>query len=103
MYKELFIIDHAAVKSRRKVLPPLPTSCMFDIPEDFKSTIGKKRFLFMDESRIRRERLLLFASDVQLDLLFNASTIYMDGTFKKSPPQFNQIYIIHVVHFDVCK
>ncbi|CAF0970596.1 unnamed protein product [Rotaria sordida] len=95
-------IYHSAAKNRRKVIPPIPDSFTFDIPEEFKSTIENKRFLFFDECRIRRERLLLFASDVQLDLLFNSSTIYMDGTYKKAPDHFTQIYIIHVVHFDIC-
>ncbi|CAF4163738.1 unnamed protein product, partial [Rotaria magnacalcarata] len=84
------------------MIPPLPESCLFDIPNEFKLTIEKKRFLLIDEARVRRERLLLFASDAQLDLLFNASTIYMDGTFKKTSPQFSQIYIMHIVHFDIC-
>ncbi|CAF4538901.1 unnamed protein product, partial [Rotaria magnacalcarata] len=92
-----------AAKNRRKTIPSLPESCLFDIPNEFKLTIEKKRFLLIDEARVRRERLLLFASDAQLYLLFNASTIYMDGTFKKTPPQFSQIYIIHIVHFDICK
>ncbi|CAF1254519.1 unnamed protein product [Rotaria sordida] len=95
-------IYHSAAKNRRKVIPPILDSFTFDIPEEFKSTIENKRFLFFDECRIRRERLLLFASDVQLDLLFNSSTIYMDGTYKKAPDHFTQIYIIHVVHFDIC-
>ncbi|CAF4608132.1 unnamed protein product [Rotaria magnacalcarata] len=73
-----------AAKNRRKTIPSLPESCLFDIPNEFKLTIEKKRFLLIDEARVRRERLLLFASDAQLYLLFNASTIYMD------------------VHFDIC-
>ncbi|CAF5155879.1 unnamed protein product, partial [Rotaria sp. Silwood1] len=73
-------IYHGAAKNRRKVIPPIPDSFIFDIPEEFKSTIENKRFLFFDESRIRRERSMLFASDVQLDLLFHSSTIYTDGT-----------------------
>ena len=52
---------------------------------------------------MRRDRLLLFASDAQLDLLFKSLVIYMDGTFKKAPSHFTQIYIIHIVHFDTCK
>jgi hypothetical protein len=27
----------------------------------------------------------------------------MDGTYKKSPSHFTQIYIIHAVLFDICK
>ena len=56
----------------------------------------------MDESRARRERLL-FASDYQLDILFGSNTIFMDGTFSKSPSDFSQVYIIHAVNHDTCK
>ncbi|CAF4263778.1 unnamed protein product, partial [Rotaria socialis] len=99
---DIFPFDQGTAKNRRKMIPTLPESCLFDIHNEFKLTIEKKRFLLIDEARVRRERLLLFASDAQLDLLFNASTIYMDGTLKKTPPQFSQIYIIHIVHFDIC-
>ena len=57
----------------------------------------------MDESRARRERPLLFASDYQLDILFGSNTIFMDGTFSKSPSHFSQVYIIHTVYHDTCK
>ncbi|CAF5010282.1 unnamed protein product, partial [Rotaria sp. Silwood1] len=68
------------VKNRRKMIPSVPQSYFLDVPDEFKLIIGKERFLFIDEARVRHERLLLFASDSKLDLLFNSSTIYMDGT-----------------------
>ena len=85
------------------MLPLLPQSAFFDIPNDFLTTLDGKRFLLADESPARRERLLIFSSDHQLDLLFRSSTVYMDGTFAKSPPFFTQIYIIHAVFIDTCK
>lgn len=81
----------------------MPQSCLFDIPDVYQTTADGKRFLLMDETLIRRERLLIFASDQQLDLLFHSTIIYMDGTFGKAPPHFKQIYILHAVMFDVCK
>ncbi|CAF4007618.1 unnamed protein product [Rotaria sordida] len=93
----------SAAKNRRKMVPPIPQSCLFDIPNEYKLTIEGKRFLLIDEARVRRERLLVFTSDAQMDLLFNSEVIYMDGTFKKSPSQFVQIYTINIVHFDICK
>ncbi|CAF3929308.1 unnamed protein product [Rotaria sordida] len=92
----------SAAKNRRKMVPPIPQSCLFDIPNEYKLTIEGKRFLLIDEARVRRERLLVFTSDAQMDLLFNSEVIYMDGTFKKSPSQFVQIYTINIVHFDIC-
>ncbi|CAF1182513.1 unnamed protein product [Rotaria sp. Silwood1] len=91
-----------ATKIRAKILPLLPKSCLFDIPDEFKVTLDGKRFLLMDETITRRERILLFSSDQQLDMLFSSSIIYMDGTFSKSPPHFKQIYIIRAVLFDIC-
>jgi hypothetical protein len=83
--------------------PLLPHSCLFDIPDDYKTTIDGKRFLLADETVVRRERILMYSSDHQLDVLFNSPIIYMDGTFSKSPAHFSQIYIIHAILFDICK
>ncbi|CAF4215100.1 unnamed protein product, partial [Rotaria magnacalcarata] len=41
--------EMCAAKNRRKMIPPLPESCLFDIPNEFKLTIEKKRFLLIDE------------------------------------------------------
>ncbi|CAF1289483.1 unnamed protein product [Adineta steineri] len=87
---------------RRKLVPPLPVSCMFEIPDQYKLTANGERFLLFDESVVRRERLLLYGSDLQLDLLFDSQIIYMDATFSKAPPHFSQIFIIHAVNFDIC-
>ncbi|CAF1355393.1 unnamed protein product [Rotaria sordida] len=95
-------IYQGIAKARRKASPTLPQSCLFTIPDIYKSTIDGKRFLLYDESRVRRERILLFGSDDQLDLLFDSPIVFMDGTFSKAPPNFCQIYIIHAVNFDIC-
>ncbi|CAF3690230.1 unnamed protein product [Rotaria sordida] len=44
---------------RRKRMPSLPNSCLFNIPDLYKLTIDRKRFLLSNESFIRRERLLM--------------------------------------------
>ncbi|CAF2687504.1 unnamed protein product [Rotaria sp. Silwood2] len=48
------------VKNLRKMIPPVSQSCFFYVPDEFKLTIGKEQFLFIDEARVRRERFLLF-------------------------------------------
>ena len=96
------ILDPTIHRIRLKVSPLLPQSPFFDIPDTYKTTIDGKRFLLADESPIRRERLLIFSSDRQLDLLFQSPVVYMDGTFSKSPPFFTQIYILHGVFIDTC-
>ena len=86
----------------RKVLPILPHSCLFDIPDTYKLTLDDKRFLVLDESLVQRKRLLLFPSDYRLDILFDAHTVLMDGTFSKSPLYLSQVYIIHGINHDEC-
>lgn len=103
MSLSLFLLDPTYARIRREVLPVLPQSCMFTIPEPYKLTIDGQRFLLIDESRVRRERLLVYASDIQLDILFDSPVIYMDGTFSKTPPYFLQIYTIHAVKHDTCE
>ena len=99
----MFISDPSVLKCRRKVMPLLPQSGFFDIPDEYQTTIDGKRFLLAAESIVRRERILMFSSDRQLDLLFQSPVVYMDGTFAKSPPHFAQIYIIHAVYIDICE
>ena len=96
-------LDQGLAKARRRNLPVRPDSCLFTLPDQFKSTIEGKRFILLVETPIRRERLLLFTSDNQLDLLFDSHTVFMDGTFSRSPPHFKQIFILHAIHVDICK
>ncbi|CAF4876136.1 unnamed protein product [Rotaria socialis] len=46
------------------------------------------------------DRILIFASDEQLNILQNAREFIVDGTFKVVPEIFYQLYIIHSVHRD---
>ncbi len=84
---------------RRQTTPVLPTSMDFDIPKCYQETVGGERYLLAD--RIQRvdgevgKRLIIFATDEQLRILFTSSHILMDGTFDSAPPHFEQIYSIH--------
>ncbi|CAF4422128.1 unnamed protein product [Rotaria magnacalcarata] len=87
-------------KARRKNTPVIPLSEMFDIPELYQQTPSAKRFLLIDVCLKRsKNRVLVFASDQQLELLFESDTIFMDGTFNISPAQFKQVYLIHAHKF----
>ena len=99
----IVILDQTLATNRRKLVPLLPDSCLFDIPDLYKLTVDGEKFLLLDESRVRRERLLLYGSALQLDLLFDSKTVYMDATFSKAPPHFTQVFIIHAINFDICK
>lgn len=87
-------------KARRKKTPVIPTSCVFEIPDAYRKTLSNKQFLLMDFYLKRsKERVIVYATTQQLQLLFNSSTIFMDGTFGVAPLGFEQVFLIHVQHF----
>lgn len=87
-------------KARRMNTPAIPDSQLFDVPADYTRTL--KNYLFY-EIITRQTRMLVFASDEQLKLLFNSSIILMDGTFSSSPTIFSQVYCIHAIKYEQCK
>ncbi|CAF3647620.1 unnamed protein product [Rotaria sp. Silwood1] len=87
-------------KARRAITPSIPTTQIFDIPEPFNKTLRNSDFVIVDKMIARQQRILLFASNEQLKMLFNAETILMDGTFSSCPTMFDQVYTIHSIKFD---
>ncbi|CAF3104929.1 unnamed protein product [Rotaria socialis] len=88
-------------KTRRKQTSVIPKSCAFDLPLPYQQTIAGQRFLFMDYFVKRaKERVLLFSSDEQLNLLFSNDIIFMDGTFSTAPSNFDQVFLIHIQNFN---
>ncbi|CAF5172878.1 unnamed protein product, partial [Rotaria magnacalcarata] len=67
-------------KARRSIIPIIPTTQLFDIPESYSKTLNKNEFLITDKMVTRRQRILLFSTSEQLKMLFAAETIFMDGT-----------------------
>ena len=87
-------------KARRKTTPVIPTSCIFDIPQLYQETRSQKRFLLIDFFMKRgKERVIVYSSEIQLRLLFNSETIFIDGTFGGAPAGFEQLFLIDVQHF----
>ncbi|CAF1067528.1 unnamed protein product [Rotaria sp. Silwood1] len=87
-------------KARRKNTPVIPSSEIFEIPELYQQTLSHKRFLLADVCLKRgKNRILIFSSDQQLELLFESNTIFIDGTFDTSPGQFKQVYLFHAHKF----
>jgi hypothetical protein len=83
--------------------PAIPSSQIFDIPDLYTKTLKDERFLCVDKVIRRKTRMLLFASNEQLKMLFESTMIFMDGTFAASPPIFDQVYIIHGIKHEQCK
>ncbi|CAF4979696.1 unnamed protein product, partial [Rotaria socialis] len=93
--------EHSAInKARRAVTPIIPTTQLFDIPDPFARTLRDNSFLIIDKLIARRQRMILFASDEQLKMLFSAETILMDGTFSSCPKIFDQVYTIHSIKYE---
>jgi len=73
----------------------------FDISSRFKKTTDGQRYLLSDKVKCVdgnvEKRIIVYATDEQLRLLFTSSHIMMDGTFASCPPHFDQIYSIHAL------
>ncbi len=90
-------------KARRLQTPPIPDAQLFDLPECYTKTIKGLPFLCIDQLIKRKTRMLVFASNEQLKMLFNSSIVLMDGTFSSSPSIFSQVYCIHAIKYEQCK
>ncbi|CAF1122404.1 unnamed protein product [Brachionus calyciflorus] len=59
----------------------------------YRETTYHKRFLLFDTND--SERIISFASDMQLHILSNSKRWHVDGTFKSCPEIFYQVFTIH--------
>ncbi|CAF4286796.1 unnamed protein product, partial [Rotaria sordida] len=88
-------------KARRKNMPVIPKYCVFEISTAYQQTLSNKRFLLMDYYLKRaKERVVIFSSDQQLNLLFSSDVIFIDGTFSTAPENFDQVFLIHIQQFN---
>ncbi|CAF4963807.1 unnamed protein product, partial [Rotaria socialis] len=99
-------IGHTLKHHRGKLTPALPNSSSFFIPDLYKRDYNNKERLLLHDSHDSTleinelenarpaGRVLVWASDVQLKLLFCSERLYMDGAFGTSPPNFDQVFII---------
>jgi hypothetical protein len=94
----LFFIESVLNRVRRNIIPPIPTTSDFDIPDFYRQTLDGQPFVCTDRF-IRKKRTILFATDKQLETLFSSEWIFLDGTFDSCPSQFKQIYTIHCLKF----
>ena len=71
----------------------------FDIPDTYRKTSNDERFICVDKMT-KNKRMIIFATDKQLELLFESEWIFLDATFDSCPAQFKQLYTIHSLRFD---
>ncbi|CAF1097767.1 unnamed protein product [Brachionus calyciflorus] len=60
---------------------------------EYTMTNCKNRFLLYDDKQ--EERIICFASNIQLEILSKCKRWHVDGTFRASPSLFYQVYLIH--------
>lgn len=86
-------------RQREGRAPPTPTNLRdLVIPDEFTKLLSGERFLLFD-SGPSDDRILIFSTQRNLQLLVRCQHWYADGTFKCAPPLFNQLYTIHGVKY----
>lgn len=65
------------------------------IPEEFTLTSKGKTFLLYDNGKASSNRIIIFSTQQNLELLKRCDHWYADGTFKTAPPMFEQVFTIH--------
>ncbi|CAF3364945.1 unnamed protein product [Rotaria socialis] len=87
-------------KARRLETPPIPDSSIFGILYLYTRTIENEEFLCVDKFIKRKTRILLFASNEHLKMLFQNSIVLMDGIFSTCPKIFDQVFTIHSIKYE---
>ncbi|CAF4297785.1 unnamed protein product [Rotaria magnacalcarata] len=79
-------------------LPEISHDKTFNLIPD-KLTTTKRNSLFLQfDSGSGNDRIIIFASAEQLQILENCEQLLVDGTFKLTPSIFYQLYAMHVVY-----
>ncbi|KAL5014665.1 hypothetical protein ScPMuIL_008935 [Solemya velum] len=89
-------IGSSLYRARQKMYPSLPTTRQnIELKEQWTQTLNNQRFLLADDGE-GDQRIIIFATDLMLQRLTTATTLYMDGTFKAYPRLFYQLFSIHI-------
>ena len=94
-------IKQTVRRARRQDGVPLANPANLDeleIPDAYKKTMKGDDFLKFD-SGSGPHRILIFTTSANLRLMSDCQNWYADGTFKCTPPLFNQVYTIHAVKY----
>ena len=111
----MIFLGHSLGYKRRKLIPLIPQSSSFSLPDVYKTDyLNVNRLLLHDNEDPQFQtaelnvlgvvgRLLIWSTDVQLNLLFDTDQLHMDGTFCTAPPHFEQVFIIQAIRHGTCK
>ena len=86
-------------RNRIQEYPAEPASLLnLNILRPWTHTLGEQQdeFLFFDNGPQAAHRIIAYATENNLRRLAAADKWFMDGNFAMAPPQFLQIYVIHV-------
>ena len=87
-------VQASLYRHRAKAIPPVPTTrAAVDLQEPWTKTQDGRDFLCVNDGD--DDKILVFASTEMLDIMSEASTLFMDGTFFVCPSLWLQVYIVH--------
>ena len=66
-----YFIESVLNRTRRHTTPSISTTSEFDLPDFYRQTLNDEPFVCTDRF-IRNKRMLLFATDKQLETLFSS-------------------------------
>lgn len=89
-------VKSALYRSRAKVIPKLPaTQQDINLEHQWTETLAGDRFVLCDDTDNSGNRIIIFATDDNLQRLCDAAAVYGDGTFYSCPGMFTQLYTLH--------
>ena len=92
-------VSSSMQRSRRKLLPPLPTNrADVILPVEYKKTERNEPFMIINDGA--DDRIIAFSTLENQRALCNADILFGDGTFYACPQHFTQIYTLHAVVSD---
>lgn len=90
-------VRRARCQTGKTLASPLNLEVL-EIPDNYRKTLRGEDFLMYD-SGPGNKRCIIFTTTRNLALMSECPNWYADGTFKATPPLFNQIYTIHAVKY----
>ncbi|XP_043278365.1 uncharacterized protein [Venturia canescens] len=81
-------------RSNENHLPNPPSRESLILPPQYRETEKKENFLIWDKGAVE-DRIIIFGTEENLDLLATAEHWFADGTFDACPTLFSQLYTIH--------
>jgi len=66
-----------------------------ELPERLKVSRAGEKFLQFDSGNLDENRIIILATDSNLQLLRHSPSWFADGTFKTCPSLFGEVYTIH--------